>query len=117
MGRRIGRDWADLAGEMAMRRFWLAGMILWSAGCLAAVGAEPPGKMPVVVVSGDGKTFVEEGTGKELRPWGFNYDHDEKGRLIEDYWHDEWEKVVGDMREMKASAGMWCGCTCKWESF
>jgi len=28
-----------------------------------------------------------------ITPWGFNYDHDETGRLIEDYWHDEWPKI------------------------
>jgi hypothetical protein len=34
-------------------------------------------------------------------PWGFNYDHDETGRLIEDYWDTEWSKVEEDFREMK----------------
>jgi hypothetical protein len=34
-------------------------------------------------------------------PWGFNYDHDENGRLIEDYWEAEWAKVEQDFREMK----------------
>ncbi|MFO0870338.1 MAG: cellulase family glycosylhydrolase [Pirellulales bacterium] len=35
-------------------------------------------------------------------PWGFNYDHDRDGRLLEDYWHDEWPTVVEDFREMRA---------------
>ena len=26
--------------------------------------------------------------------WGFNYDHDDSGRLLEDYWADEWPTVV-----------------------
>jgi hypothetical protein len=34
-------------------------------------------------------------------PWGFNYDHDEKGRLIEDYWEKEWQKVEADFAQMK----------------
>ncbi len=34
-------------------------------------------------------------------PWGFNYDHDEKGRLIEDYWEAEWKKVEADFGEMR----------------
>lgn len=34
-------------------------------------------------------------------PWGFNYDHDRTGRLLEDYWHDEWPTVVADFAEMK----------------
>ncbi len=34
---------------------------------------------------------------------GVNYDHDSQGegRLLEDYWIDEWETVRGDFREMK----------------
>jgi hypothetical protein len=34
-------------------------------------------------------------------PWGFNYDHDEKGRLLEDYWEKEWPKVAQDFVEMR----------------
>ncbi len=37
-----------------------------------------------------------------FEPRGFNYDHDETGRLIEDYWTNEWPKVEQDFREMKA---------------
>jgi len=52
-------------------------------------------------VSADGSRFVLEGTGEEFTPWGFNYDHDENGRLLEDYWDTEWPKVEEDFREMK----------------
>lgn len=51
-------------------------------------------------VSDDGKEFVTE-SGKPFVAWGFNYDHDRDGRLIEDYWETEWAKVEGDFREMK----------------
>ena len=44
-------------------------------------------------VTSDGKRFVV---------WGVNYDHDDAGRLIEDYWHDEWKTVAEDFREIKA---------------
>jgi hypothetical protein len=54
-----------------------------------------------VRVSEDGKGFVTE-SGEPFVLWGFNYDHDEQGRLIEDYWADEWPKVEADFREMKA---------------
>ena len=37
-----------------------------------------------------------------FRPWGFNYDHDERGRLLEDYWEKEWDKVEQDFAEMRA---------------
>ena len=36
--------------------------------------------------------------------WGVNYDHDDAGRLLEDYWADEWPTVVEDFREIKALA-------------
>src|SRR5262249_38030495 len=32
------------------------------------------------------RSFVCQSSGKPFVPWGFNYDHDEQGRLIEDYW-------------------------------
>jgi hypothetical protein len=38
---------------------------------------------------------------------GFNYDHDDKGRLIEDYWEDEWptvEKHFGQAKQLGATA-------------
>ncbi len=34
--------------------------------------------------------------------WGLNYDHDRTGRLLEDYWLEEWDTVVEDFHEMKA---------------
>jgi len=63
-----------------------------------AWGAE---EMEWVRISNDKKGFVFGDTGKPFVPWGFNYDHDEKGRLIEDYWNDEWPKVEADFAEMK----------------
>jgi hypothetical protein len=33
--------------------------------------------------------------------WGFNYDRDDAGRLLEDYWEGEWDTVASDFREMK----------------
>jgi hypothetical protein len=52
-------------------------------------------------VSKDNKGFVLEPSGQKFIPWGFNYDHDAKGRLIEDYWADEWPAIEGDFAEMK----------------
>ena len=52
-----------------------------------------------VAEGGDG--FVFSDSGKAFRPWGVNYDHDAAGRLIEDYWHGEWETVEEDFVEMK----------------
>ncbi|MFO0801195.1 MAG: cellulase family glycosylhydrolase, partial [Gemmataceae bacterium] len=55
---------------------------------------------PRVVVSRDGKSFVRSPGGEPFRPWGFNYDHDPAGRLIEDYWADEWDRVERDFKSM-----------------
>jgi hypothetical protein len=79
----------------------------WSVLCffaflafLAPTQAELQG-MPAIRVSEDGRGFVCEGDGRPFVAWGFNYDHDEKGRLLEDYWAAEWTKVEEDFREMK----------------
>ena len=50
-------------------------------------------------VGKDGVSFVR-GEGKFL-VWGFNYDRDAAGRLLEDYWDKEWSTVQEDFREMK----------------
>jgi hypothetical protein len=64
------------------------------------VWAEPEG-LPWVQVSKDKKGFVLDPSGRPFVPWGFNYDHDEKGRLIEDYWEYEWLTVEADFGQMK----------------
>lgn len=51
--------------------------------------------------STDKTHFVCDGTGNSFVPWGFNYDHDEAGRLLEEYWAGDWAKVTNDFREMK----------------
>jgi hypothetical protein len=58
-------------------------------------------KMPWVQVSKDKKGFVLNPSGRPFVPWGFNYDHDDKGRLIEDYWADEWPTVEAHFGQMK----------------
>ena len=60
--------------------------------------------MKTVRVSADGDRFVLDGIdpgAPGFTPWGFNYDHDEQGRLLEDYWDAEWPKVEEDFQEMK----------------
>jgi len=55
-----------------------------------------------IVVSADQRGFVSVESGEPFVPWGFNYDHDGAGRLIEDYWDAEWGTVEEDFREMRA---------------
>ncbi len=57
--------------------------------------------MPWVEVSRDRKGFVLSPSGKKFVVWGLNYDHDDKGRLIEDYLEDEWPTVEAHFAQMK----------------
>lgn len=67
----------------------------------ARAEASPPA-LEWVRVSDDKTHFVGAATGQRIVFWGVNYDHDEQGRLLEDYWHSEWAKVVADFAEIKA---------------
>jgi glutamate racemase len=60
--------------------------------------SEPP--LPWIRVSDDKSHFTAGDDAKPFRPMGFNYDHDADGRLIEDYWHAEWDRVVDDFKDM-----------------
>ncbi len=80
------------------------------ASTAAAVTTEPPEAPPPravavamewIAVGEDGRSFVHRASGRRFYPWGFNYDHDEQGRLLEDYWETEWPKVEADFAEMK----------------
>jgi len=66
---------------------------VWSSGSHAA--------MENVQIADDHRGFVLATSGIRFVPWGFNYDRDENGRLLEDYWEHEWPKIVADFREMK----------------
>jgi Zn-dependent protease with chaperone function len=52
--------------------------------------------------SADKTHFVGDGTNQRFVPWGFNYDHDDAGRFLEDYWAGDWAKVTNDFRVMKS---------------
>jgi hypothetical protein len=49
-----------------------------------------------------GSEFVLAESGERFLAWGFNYDHDAKMRLIEEYWYDEWPTVERHFGEMAA---------------
>ena len=55
-----------------------------------------------IQIAKDNRHFVFSGSDAEFKPWGFNYDHDRSGRLLEDYWTTEWDTVASDFNEMKA---------------
>jgi len=51
--------------------------------------------------SRDGTHFVASPSGRKFVVWGVNYDHDDAGSLLEDYWHEHWKVVAEDFREIK----------------
>ena len=67
-----------------------------------AQSPRPESNLELIRPSEDGSGFVRTGSGAKFLAWGVNYDHDEPGRLLEDYWHEEWPTVVEDFKEIKA---------------
>jgi hypothetical protein len=74
-------------------------VLLILAGCAQA--ATSTSTMERIRIAPGGKGFQFADSGRPFTPWGFNYDHDESMRLLEDYWYEEWAKVEEDFREMK----------------
>ena len=71
--------------------------------CMAAILTIGTGaaSLEPIGLSEDGSEFVKTESGERFFAWGFNYDRDHKRRLIEDYWHEEWDKVAEDFQSMK----------------
>ncbi len=61
--------------------------------------------LPWIELSPDRDRFVQNPGGAPFIASGYNYDHDESGRLIEDYWEAEWERIESDFAEMKQLGG------------
>jgi hypothetical protein len=76
-------------------------LLLTSLMLLMVVTSIAAADLPFIAISKDQKAFIETPSGSAFTPWGVNYDHDPKGRLIEDYWDDEWATVEEDFREIK----------------
>jgi hypothetical protein len=77
--------------------------------CVVHAQDVEPGRLELgrIRVSDDGSHFVNELTSSRFIPWGVNYDHDRSGRLLDEYWVDNWPTVESDFREMK-SLGVNC---------
>jgi len=80
-----------------MRFRTLTAAIVFSFGMIAS--AQP---MQHIRVADDQTHFVRSGSGERFVVWGVNYDHDNAGRLLDEYWDGEWETVVEDFDEIKA---------------
>jgi hypothetical protein len=98
-----------LRGEQAETRCAEAGdsrtvlrQVSEQGGDSSAATAAPQRPMEHVQLAEGGRGFILAETRRAFRPWGFNYDHDERGRLLEDYWETEWDKVEQDFAEMRA---------------
>ena len=77
-----------------------ASVVLFVVAFLAAPLVDG-GELDWIQVSQDGTGFVLAESGNAFRAWGFNYDHDGSGRLLEDYWLDQWPTVEADFGEIK----------------
>src|SRR5687768_8946606 len=77
---------------------FLALLLSLFASCATRPGSA---RLQSVKVRPDGKGFALVPSGRAFVPWGFNYDRDSTGRLLEDYWDAEWPTVEEDFREMK----------------
>lgn len=90
---------------MTIRRvlsFGLSVSLLWvSVPRLQALENSSPDQLELIRVSDDGSHFVGSKTGKRFVIWGVNYDHNDGGQLLEDYWIDRWDEVASDFREIK----------------
>ena len=76
-------------------------MLAWTFTMLlpAFTTAEP---LDHIRVSDDRTHFVRGESAERFIVWGVNYDHDHAGRLLDEYWIDEWPTVVEDFGEIKA---------------
>src|SRR5207253_5068572 len=97
-GRRLGRVYNRDA--LPKERITMSPVAVVALLSFTATTADAPA-LPQIGVSPDKKGFVLQPSGRAFVPWGFNYDHDRKGRLLEDYWEAEWRTVEEDFREMK----------------
>src|SRR4051794_25973297 len=95
----FGRPFAAVAGLILLAVLEAAGR---PAPARASDALPAPRRLDWIRPSPDKTHFVREGTNERIVMWGFNYDHDDAGRLLEDYWGDEWDTVAEDFREMKA---------------
>ncbi|MDO8542222.1 MAG: cellulase family glycosylhydrolase [Opitutaceae bacterium] len=86
---------------VASRPLLRAGLCIFALpfGFAAAAAAPPKGKLERIVVSPDGRGFIRAESKTPFHPWGMNYGN--AGRLMEDFWDEDWETFASDFREMK----------------
>ena len=84
-----GRVWRPVLQQLAC---------LFALLLTATVSGQP---LDHIRVSDDQSHFVRGESAERFIVWGVNYDHDHSGRLLDEYWLDEWPTVVEDFHELK----------------
>src|SRR5438105_166512 len=86
-----------------MNRFAFSVVLLSLCSCRTdSKTADSSRRTPIerIVVAPDGRGFVTEKTHRPFHPWGMNYGN--AGRLMEDFWNDDWKAFAEDFRKLKA---------------
>ncbi|MCA9211638.1 MAG: cellulase family glycosylhydrolase [Planctomycetales bacterium] len=81
---------------MRVRILWPYVLILICANSIAFAD-----QLEWIRASDNGTHFVKSQSGSRFVVWGVNYDHDSAGRLLDEYWHQQWDTVVEDFHEIK----------------
>ena len=74
-------------------------------GCRCCRAGAVANQLDFVRLSADGRGFQFAQSGEPFVLWGVNYDHDDQGRLIEDYWLTKWPTVQQHFADIKALGG------------
>ncbi|TWU30082.1 cellulase family glycosylhydrolase [Bythopirellula polymerisocia] len=85
--------------ELGLRSTYLFAIALSTIqpGFAESAAEKSASLVPIRIVDGQ---FVFGESGKRFSPWGFNYVGD-FGRIVEEYWEDDWPRVEKDFREMR----------------
>jgi hypothetical protein len=59
-----------------------------------------PQRLERIIAAQDGRGFITAGSKRSFRPWGMNYGNG--GRLMEDFWNEDWKTIAGDFHELRA---------------
>lgn len=80
---------------------WPCLLLAWMFAACATTPSRPG--VERIVIAPDGVSFITERSRQPFVPWGVNYGN--QGRLMEDFWEEEWETISDDFREIKALGG------------